>query len=424
MERPLTQYVRPGEEPLDLKGYEKAGGYQALRKALRDMAPGEVTQVVKDSNLRGRGGAGFPTGQKWSFVPMGDDAPHPKYLVVNADEMEPGTFKDRLLLEGTPHQMIEAAIISAYAIQADIAYIFLRWAYKLAAERLTKAIAEAYANNYLGKNILGSGYNLELHLHVSAGRYMCGEETGLLNSLEGKRANPRTKPPFPPAVGVFGKPTIVNNVETLCNVPHIVNNGADWFRSLSHSDDGGTKLYGVSGKVKNPGLWELPMGTTIREILEDYAGGMRDGLKFRGLLPGGASTDFLVEEHLDVKMDFASVAKVGSRLGTGTMIVLDDQTCPVGMLHNLEHFFAQESCGWCTPCRDGLPWTAKILQALEEGQGELRDMERLALHTKLLGPGRTFCPLAPGAVEPLQSALKYFREDFERHIHEKRCPWR
>jgi NADH-quinone oxidoreductase subunit F len=424
MERPLTQHIRPGEEPLDLKGYEKAGGYQALRKALRDMAPGEVTQVVKDSNLRGRGGAGFPTGQKWSFVPMGDDAPHPKYLVVNADEMEPGTFKDRLLLEDTPHQMIEAAIISAYAIQADIAYIFLRWAYKLAAERLTKAIAEAYASNHLGKNILGSGYSLELHLHVSAGRYMCGEETGLLNSLEGKRANPRTKPPFPPAVGVFGKPTIVNNVETLCNVPHIVNNGADWFKSLSHSEDGGTKLYGVSGKVKNPGLWELPMGTTIREILEDYAGGMRDGLKFRGLLPGGASTDFLVEEHLDVKMDFASVAKVGSRLGTGTMIVLDDQTCPVGMLQNLEHFFAQESCGWCTPCRDGLPWTAKILQALEEGQGELRDIERLALHTKLLGPGHTFCPLAPGAVEPLQSALKYFKEDFERHIHEKRCPWR
>jgi NADH-quinone oxidoreductase subunit F len=424
MERPLTQYIRPGEGPLDLKGYEKAGGYQALRKALRDMAPEEVTQVVKDSTLRGRGGAGFPTGQKWSFVPMGDDAPHPKYLVVNADEMEPGTFKDRLLLEGNPHQMVEAAIISAYAIQADIAYIFLRWAYKLAAERLTQAIAAAYASNYLGENILGSGYNLELHLHVSAGRYMCGEETGLLNSLEGKRATPRTKPPFPPAVGVFGKPTIVNNVETLCNVPHIVNNGAEWFKSLSHSEDGGTKLYVVSGKVKKPGLWELPMGTTIREILEDHAGGMRDGLKFRGLLPGGASTDFLVEEHLDVKMDFASVAKVGSRLGTGTMIVLDDQTCPVGMLQNLEHFFAQESCGWCTPCRDGLPWTAKILRALEEGQGELRDVERLALHTKLLGPGRTFCPLAPGAMEPLQSGLKYFREDFERHIREKGCPWR
>lgn len=424
MERPLTQSIKPGEEPLDLTEYERAGGYQALRKALRDMAPEEVTQVVKDSNLRGRGGAGFPTGQKWSFVPMGDDAPHPKYLVVNADEMEPGTFKDRLLLEGNPHQMIEAAIISAYAIQADIAYIFLRWAYKLAAERLTQAIAAAYATNYLGKNILGSGYNLELHLHVSAGRYMCGEETGLLSSLEGKRANPRTKPPFPPAVGLFGKPTIINNVETLCNVPHIVNNGAEWFKSLSHSEDGGTKLYGVSGKVKKPGLWELPMGTTIREILEEHAGGMRDGLKFRGLLPGGASTDFLVEEHLDVKMDFASVAKVGSRLGTGTMIVLDDQTCPVGMLQNLEHFFAQESCGWCTPCRDGLPWTAKILQALEEGQGELRDVDRLALHTKLLGPGRTFCPLAPGAMEPLQSALKYFREDFERHIREKGCPWR
>lgn len=424
MEQPLTKNIRPGEEPLDLKGYEKVGGYQALRKALGSMSPVEVTDLVKRSTLRGRGGAGFPTGVKWSFVPMGDDAPHPKYLVVNADEMEPGTFKDRLLLEGNPHQVIEAAIISAYAIQADVAYIFLRWAYKLAARRLVKAIAEAYESNYLGKNILGSGYDLELHLHVSAGRYMCGEETGLLNALEGKRATPRAKPPFPPVVGLWGKPTIINNVETLCCVPHILNNGAQWFKDLSYTENGGTKLYGVSGKVKKPGLWELPMGITIGEILEDYAGGMRDGLKFRGLLPGGASTDFLVEEHLDVRMDFDSVQKAGSRMGTGTMIVLDDQTCPVGMVQNMERFFAHESCGWCTPCRDGLPWTAQILQALEDGRGEPGDLERLALHTKLLGPGHTFCALAPGAMEPLQSALKYFREDFERHIREKRCPWR
>jgi NADH-quinone oxidoreductase subunit F len=424
MEQPLTKNIRPGEAPLDLKAYEQAGGYQAVRKALQGMTPQEVTELVKASNLRGRGGAGFPTGQKWSFVPMGDDAPRPKYLIANADEMEPGTFKDRLLLEGDPHQLLEGMLISAYAIQAEVAYIFLRWEYTLAAARLTKAIAEAYAAGYLGQNILGSGYRLELHLHVSAGRYMCGEETGLLNALEGKRATPRSRPPFPQTSGLWGKPTIVNNVETLCNVPHIINNGAEWYKGLSRSPDGGTKIYGVSGRVKRPGAWELPMGTTIREILEDHAGGMRDGVKFRGLLPGGASTEFLVEEHLEVKMDFDSVQKAGSRLGTGTMIILDDQTCPVGMVHNLEHFFAQESCGWCTPCRDGLPWTAQILQALEDGRGQPRDLQRLALHTKLLWLGRTFCALAPGAMEPLQSALKYFKDDFERHIRDQRCPWR
>jgi NADH-quinone oxidoreductase subunit F len=424
MERPLTKNIRPGEEPLDLKAYEQVGGYQAVRKALQRMTPQEVTDLVKASNLRGRGGAGFPTGQKWSFVPLGDDAPRPKYLIANADEMEPGTFKDRLLLEGDPQQLLEGMLISAYAIQAEVAYIFLRWEYKLAAERLTKAIAEAYTAGYLGPNILGSGYHLDLHLHVSAGRYMCGEETGLLNALEGKRATPRSRPPFPQTSGLWGKPTIVNNVETLCNLPHIINNGAEWYKGLSHSPDGGTKIYGVSGRVKRPGAWELPMGTTIREILEEHAGGMREGYTFRGLLPGGASTDFLVAEHLDVRMDFDSVQKAGSRLGTGTMIVLDDQTCPVGMVHNLERFFAQESCGWCTPCRDGLPWTAQILQALEDGGGQPKDLQRLALHTRLLWLGRTFCALAPGAMEPLQSALKYFKDDFERHIRDQRCPWR
>lgn len=424
MEKPLTKNIRPGEEPLDIKGYEGAGGYRSVRRALKEMKPEEITQLVKDSNLRGRGGAGFPTGMKWSFVPMGKDAPRPKYLVVNGDEMEPGTFKDRLLLEGDPHQMVEAIIVSAYAIQADVAYIFLRWAYKTAEERLTKAIGEAYQSGYLGKNILGTDYCLELHLHVSAGRYECGEETALLNALEGKRAIPRAKPPFPPVVGLWGKPTIVNNVETLCNVPHIINNGAEWFKGLSLIDDGGTKIYGVSGRVKTPGTWELPMGTTIREILEQHAGGMSEGLKFRGALPGGASTDFVIEEHLDVQMGFSTVQKAGSRMGTGTMIVLDDKTCPVAMVLNMERFFAQESCGWCTPCRDGLPWTAKILQAIEEGRGKLEDLDRLELHSKLLGPGYTFCALAPGAVEPLQSALKYFRQDFEQHINEKRCPWR
>ena len=424
MERPLTKNIRSNGEALSLKEYEQAGGYEAVRKVVREMTPQAVTALVKDSNLKGRGGAGFPTGLKWSFVPMGDDAPHPKYLIANADEMEPGTFKDRLLLEGDPHQLIEGMIVGAYAIQADVAYIFLRWAYRLAAERLERAIAEAYANNYLGRNICGSDYSLEMYLHVSAGRYMCGEETALLNALEGKRATPRSKPPFPAVCGLWGKPTIVNNVETFCNVPHIVNHGTEWFKSLSRTSEGGTKIYGVSGKVKRPGAWELPLGTTVREILEEQAGGMRDGVKFRGVIPGGASTEFLLAEHLDVKMDFESVQKAGSRLGTGTMIVMDDQTCPVGLVHNLECFFAQESCGWCTPCREGLPWTAKILQAIEDGEGQPNDMQRLALHTKFLGPGHTFCALAPGAMEPLQSALHYFKDDFERHINEKRCPWK
>jgi NADH-quinone oxidoreductase subunit F len=424
MERPLTKNIRPNAEPLDLKEYEKAGGYQALRKALKNMTPKDVLEVVKASMLRGRGGAGFPTGMKWSFVPMGDAAPRPKYLVVNADEMEPGTFKDRLLLEGDPHQIVEGAILSAYAIGAEKAYIFLRREYYLAERLLNKAIAEAFGNNYLGNGVLGTGYNLDLRVHSSAGRYICGEETALLNALEGKRATPRAKPPFPQVCGLWGRPTIVNNVETIANVPHIVNNGAEWFKSLSKSTDGGTKLYGVSGRVKRPGAWELPMGTTVRELLEEHAGGMRDGFVFRGVVPGGASTDFLVADHLDVKMDFDSVMKAGSRLGTGTMIVLDDKTCPVGFVHNVELFFSRESCGWCTPCREGMPWVEKILRAIENGQGEPEDIGILEQQCRLLGPGNTFCALAPGAVEPLQSALRYFREDFERHIREKRCPWK
>jgi NADH-quinone oxidoreductase subunit F len=424
MERPLTKDIKADGSMLGLEEYERLGGYQALRKALAQMSSKEVTDVVTKSNLRGRGGAGFDTGMKWSFVPMGPNAPHPKYLVANADEMEPGTFKDRLLLEGNPHQLIEGMIIGAYAIQADIAYIFLRWAYKLAEQRLNQALAEAYARGYLGKNILGSGLSLQMYLHVSAGRYMCGEETGLLNALEGRRATPRAKPPFPPVVGLWGKPTVVNNVETLSNIRHILNNGPEWFRRLSRTKNGGTKLYGVSGRVKRPGLWELPLGTTIREILEEHAGGMREGYKFRAVIPGGASTEFLGEEHLNVQMDFEAVQKAGSRMGTGTMIVLDDRTCPVGMVQNLETFFGRESCGWCTPCRDGLPWTARLLQAIDEGRGQPHDLERLALQTKFLGPGMTFCALAPGAMEPLASALKLFKEDFEQHIREKRCPWR
>lgn len=423
MEKPLTSKFRSDGEPVDIASYEHAGGYEGLRKTLK-MQPQEVTEMVKRSNLRGRGGAGFPTGMKWSFVPMGADAPRPKYLVANADEMEPGTFKDRALMERDPHQLIEGMAVAAYAIQADVGYIFLRGEYRCSAQRLSVALAEARERGYIGSNILGSGYNFELHLHISAGRYICGEETALLNALEGKRAHPRTKPPFPQVSGLWGKPTIVQNVETLCNLHHIVNNGPDWFRGLSRTDDGGTKLYGVSGKVNRPGLWELPLGTTMGEIVEEHAGGMRDGLRFRGLLPGGASTDFLVEKDFDTPMDYTHVQKAGSRLGTGTMVVLDDQTCPVGMVCNLEHFFAQESCGWCTPCWSGLAWTEKILLAMEEGTAVPQDLETLSFQTKFLGIGNTFCAFAPGAVEPLQSALKYFGDDFRRHVDEKRCPWR
>jgi NADH-quinone oxidoreductase subunit F len=424
MERPLTARIQPGREPLDLRGYEGEGGYAAARDAVLHLTPQEVQARVTDSGLRGRGGAGFPAGKKWSFVPMGDTAPRPKYVVVNADEMEPGTFKDRLLMEGDPHQLVEGIILSAYAIDAEVAYIFLRWAYKLAAARLERAIAEAYDAHYLGERIFGSGHRLDLYLHVSAGRYICGEETALLNALEGKRGNPRSKPPFPAVSGLWGKPTIVNNVETLCNVPHIVGRGAEWFRKAGLSEEGGTKLYGVSGRVKRPGLWELPLGTPMRELLEEHAGGMQDGVRFRGVLPGGASTDFLVEEHLDVPMDFGSVEKAGSRLGTGTMIVLDDQTCPVGMVRNLEEFFAQESCGWCTPCWGGLRMATDLLRGLEEGTGEPRDLELLSSHARMLGPGHTYCAFAPGAAEPLQSALAFFHDDFDRHIRDKRCPWR
>jgi len=423
MEKPLTQHIHPQSPPLNLKEYQKVGGYAGVIKALKEMTPAEVTGVVKASNLLGRGGAGFPTGVKWSLIPM-DEKQGPKYLVCNADEMEPGTFKDRYLLEGNPHQLIAGMIVAAYAIQAHTAYIFLRWAYKKAEAELRKAIAEAYEAGLLGKNILGTGFNMELNVHSSAGRYICGEETALLNSLEGKRATPRTKPPFPAISGLFGRPTVVNNVETLCWLSHIVEKGTDWFKGLSLTDTGGTKLFGVSGKVKNPGLWELPLGITVRELLEDHAGGMLEGHKFRGLLPGGASTDFLIEDHLDVKMDFSTIAEAGSRLGTGTMIILDDKTCPVAFLHNVERFFALESCGFCTPCREGLPWVEKILEAIESGKGRMEHLEILKFQTKYMAPGNTFCAHAPGAVEPLQSGLNYFHDDFVNHINQQKCPWK
>jgi len=421
---PLTWRLdKLGSEPLNLKTYESLEGFVALRKAIKEMNPQAVQQLVKDANLRGRGGAGFPAGVKWSLVPMGDSskkesAPKNKYLICNADEMEPGTFKDRLLMEQLPHQLIEAMILVGYALQVSKAYIFVRGEYVVAAERLNRAIAEAKAAGYLSDNILGSGWGMELHVHTGAGRYICGEETALINSLEGRRANPRAKPPFPQIAGLWGKPTVVNNVETLNNIPAIVLRGADWFKGLSKgkSPDSGTKLYGMSGKVKRTGVWELPIGTTCREILEEHAGGMQDGLELMCWLPGGASTDFLMPQHLDLAMDYDTIGKAGSRMGTGLVMAIDNKQNIISVVRNLEQFFARESCGWCTPCRDGLPWSVKLLQAIERGQGQEGDIEVLEEMTRFLGPGKTFCAHAPGAMEPLQSALKFFRGEFERGI--------
>jgi len=424
LDKPLTRNVHPDKRPVNMAGYEANGGYQGLRGAMGKLSPAECLKIIQDSNLRGRGGAGFPTGMKWSFVPMENASPGHKYLICNADEMEPGTFKDRLLLECDPHQLIEGMILSAYTIQANIAYIFIRSEYLLASKLLREAIEDCYVKGYLGKNILGSDFSLDMYVHASAGRYICGEETALISSLEGKRANPRAKPPFPQVSGLWGRPTIVNNVETLCNIHHIIERGAEWFQSLGLTEDSGTKLYGVSGRVKNPGCWELPMGTPIREIIEDYAGGMEDGFKLRGFLPGGGSTDFLTNDHLDLAMDYDTIGKAGSRMGTGTMIILDDKTCPVGFVKNLVEFFARESCGFCTPCRDGLPWSAQVLDDIEQGHGREEDMITLGRQVEYIGAmGNTHCALAPGAMEPLASGLKYFREDFERHISGSACPW-
>ena len=413
-QKPLTRLIDRAAGPLDIDGYEAEGGYAALKKVVKELEPAAVQAVVKDSGLRGRGGAGFPTGVKWSLIPMGPDAGE-KYLVCNADEMEPGTFKDRLLMEQAPHQLIEAMATAAYAIQATRGYVFLRGEYVVAAERLNRALAEARAKSYIGKNILGGAWSFELFVHTGAGRYICGEETALINSLEGRRANPRAKPPFPQIAGLWGRPTIVNNVETLSNIPHIVLNGGDWYKALNQgkSKDAGTKLYGCSGPANKNGIWELPIGTTARELLEVHAGGMRNGKKLKAWLPGGASTDFLTPDHLDLAMDFDTIAKAGSRMGTGLITVVNEDQSMVSAVRNLEEFFARESCGWCTPCRDGLPWSVKILRAFEAGQGTPEDLEVLAKLTRWLGPGKTFCAHAPGAMEPLQSALKYFRHEFE-----------
>lgn len=425
--KPLVGHVIESDERVvAIDDYEAMDGYSAARHAVTSMSPSEIVELVQDSDLRGRGGAGFRTGMKWGFVKNDETtADIPKYLICNCDEMEPGTFKDRFLIERNPHLLIEGMIIGAFATQAKTAYIFTRGEYHIGIAELWKAIEAATSKGYLGERIFGTDFDLELRVHASGGRYICGEETALMNALEGKRAQPRTKPPFPAASGAWGKPTTVNNVETFCNVPGIVRNGAQWFKDLGLTEDSGTKIYGVSGRVNKPGLWELPIGTPIREIIDDHAGGMCDGYKLRGLLPGGASTDFLVEEHFDLAMDYGTIQAAGSRMGTGTMILMDDRICPVDMSRNLQHFFAQESCGFCTPCREGLPWLEQVLLDIEEGRGEEGDIELLEQHSDLIGaPGNTFCLHATGAIEPLQSALKYFREDFETHIKTGSCPYK
>ncbi|CAL4319993.1 NADH-quinone oxidoreductase subunit F [Buchnera aphidicola (Eriosoma lanigerum)] len=412
---PLTWWVNNRKQTVWIHDYISKNGYKALSMALKNTTESGIIDIVKQSGLKGRGGAGFLTGIKWSLV-SDNNKIYPHYLLCNADEMEPGTYKDRLLMEQIPHQLIEGMLIAAFAIKSSCGYIFLRGEYIKAEYILNRAISEAKELGYLGKNILGSNFSFNVFLHTGAGRYICGEETALINSLEGRRANPRFKPPFPASVGLWGKPTCVNNVETLSNIPAIILHGVDWYKSLSKSKDTGTKMMGFSGRVNHPGVWELPFGTSAREILEKYAGGMKNNFSLKAWLPGGAGTDFLTIEHLDVPMDFSNLMSVGSRLGTGLAMAVDHNINMVSLVRNLEEFFARESCGWCTPCRDGLPWIVKILCAIEKGIGKKEDMQHLEELCDHLGPGKTFCAHAPGAVSPLRSAIKYFRSDFENRI--------
>ncbi len=420
-ERPMTRAMREDGRPASLEDYVAAGGYEGLRRALTELTPEAVTGAVTDSGLRGRGGAGYATGRKWSTMPLGPDAPHPKYVVCNGDEMEPGSFKDRFLLSGNPHLLIEGMLIAAYAVQADAGYIFLRAQYDDPYGCLERALAEAAAAGYLGERILGTGFSFELYLHESVGRYICGEASAMLNALESQRPNPRARPPHMTGAGLYARPTVVNNVETFCAVPSIVRNGVDWWKSIGAAAEGGTKIYGVAGRVRAPGCVELPMGTSMRELIEVHAGGMLPGYELRAVSPGGASTAFVAAAQIDVALDFGSMESVQSRLGTGTLVLLDDQTCPVAMTLNLQQFFAQESCGWCTPCREGLQWTVAVLSGIEEGRGRLTDLDLLAEQVWYMGSDKTFCDLAPGATQPLEAALRLFRDDFVHHIEQGGC---
>ncbi|VFP79117.1 NADH-quinone oxidoreductase subunit NuoF [Buchnera aphidicola] len=413
---PLTWRLNKPYKTIEINEYCNTQGYQALKKSLKTFISEDIISIIQKSDLKGRGGAGFPTGNKWSLMSK-NTLESNRYLICNADEMEPGTYKDRFLIEHLPHQLIEGMIISAFALQSSCGYIFLRGDYYLSEKILIKAINQAYKFGFLGKNILNSNFNFDLFLHTGAGRYICGEETALINSLEGRRANPRFKPPFPANYGLWGKPTCINNVETLSNIPAIILYGPDWYLSLSKGIDSGTKLLGFSGRVKKPGLWELPLGITAREILEDYAGGMKKNFTLKAWQPGGAGTNFLSCDDIDIKMDFTSLQKIGSRLGTGIAMAIDNKINIVSLLVNIETFFSRESCGFCTPCREGLPWIVKILKSLEKKNGYINDISILEELCLYLSPGKTFCAHAPGAISPLQSAIKLFRIEFEKGIN-------
>jgi NADH-quinone oxidoreductase subunit F len=412
----LTKYVRePNSFTLDF--YLRHEGYEALKKALA-MTPDALIELVKASGLRGRGGAGFPTGMKWQFVDK--KSPNPRYIACNADESEPGTFKDHLLMERNPHLLIEGCAIACYAIGAKVAYIYIRGEFLHVQRVLERAIDEAYKHGLLGKNVLGSGFDCDVYLHRGAGAYEAGEETALLESLEGKRAQPRNKPPFPAAVGLYNCPTAVNNVETLANIPLIVRNGAEWFAALGPEKNGGPKLYCVSGHVKRPGVYEASMNVTLRELVDEFAGGVREGRTLKAVIPGGSSVPILLPDQLDVPASFDAVQKAGSLLGSAGIVVLDDTTCMVWLAENLLHFYRHESCGKCTPCREGTDWLYRILQKIERGGGQASDLALLSSISENIA-GKTLCAFGDAAVTPVVTTLKHFRHEYEAHIREGRC---
>lgn len=399
-----------------LSYYENVGGYRAWQKVLKTMDPEGVIDLVKDAKLRGRGGAGFSTGMKWGFVPKDTSKPH--YMLVNADESEPGTFKDRLLMDAMPHSTIEGAMIGSFAIRANTCYIYIRGEFVQEAKVLEVAIAECYEKGYLGKNIFGSGFDLDMYVHRGAGAYICGEETGLIESLEGKRGWPRIKPPFPAIEGVFRCPTIVNNVETLACVPYIVENGADWFKSIGPESGPGPKLYCISGHVKRPGVYEAPMGLPLKELIYDYAGGILNDKKVKAVIPGGSSVPVLTADELDVNMDFDALAAVGSMLGSAGCIVMDEDTCMVDTILNITHFYRHESCGQCTPCREGTTWAEKVLKKIKSGNGTMRDIDLLYEMSGNIGT-RTICPLGDAAAMPIESFVRKFRHEFEAYVNKE-----
>ena len=413
------------ENSRSMTTYVADGGYKALKTVLTGgWTPEKLTDEVKKSGLRGRGGAGFPTGVKWGFVPK-DTKGKPVYLLCNADESEPGTFKDRLLMEEDPHQVLEGMILSSYAIKCRHAYIYIRGEFYLGARILEGAIAEAYREGYLGENILKSGYSLDLTLHRGAGAYICGEETGLIESLEGKRGQPRIKPPFPAVWGVFGAPTIVNNVETLACVVHIVNRGAEWFEKIGRNEkNSGPKLYCLSGHVNRPGVYEAPMGLQMKELIfgSDYGQGMKDGRKVKAVIPGGASAAMLTAEEIeDCPLDFDGLAAKKSMLGSAAIIVMNEDTCIVDAAVNLAKFFSHESCGQCTPCREGTPWLHTVLSRIESGRGRLEDIDLVERMCDQMANGMTICVFADAAIAPALSSIGKFRDEFRHHVENKRC---